>query len=101
MSKERSDAAKRPLDRRVGGWRKLLWLAFGSHKWEYHRTPSGKINPYSRICSVCGRHEESVCQSLESWNRSWWEVWNDGDEQKHYQTPNVRANLTKGAANEA
>jgi len=69
-------------DRKVMGWRWLLWMVFGRHKWAYH-------NPYDRTCKVCGRREVSHCADPESWNRSWWEAWNDGDERKHYEASNA------------
>lgn len=45
------------------------------HKWEYR-------NPYDRTCKVCGRHEVSHCWA-GSWGSSWWEVFREGDLDKH------------------
>lgn len=82
-------AANGRVDRNVRGWRWLLWMVFGRHKWAYR-------NPYDRTCKMCGRHEVSHCADLDSWNRAWWETWNDGDERKHYEASN--AEVTGGGA---
>lgn len=50
------------------------------HKWEYY-------NPYDRECTVCGRHEVEHMwrENLPNLNSpGWWEVFDDGDETKHY-----------------
>ena len=57
--------------------KKLLWIIFGRHKWTYR-------NPYDRTCSVCGKHEIVYCSNVKGQSNSWWEVFNDGDESKHY-----------------
>jgi hypothetical protein len=46
------------------------------HTWIYR-------NPSDRTCSVCGRNEVEFCRDIESWNRTWWEVFNDGDLTRH------------------
>jgi hypothetical protein len=71
-----------PNDVTVSGWRWLLWKVFGRHKWGYY-------NPYDRTCKVCGRREVSHCASLDSWNKSWGETWDEGDERKHYEASNA------------
>ena len=76
------DGGASVVDRGVGGWRRAIWRIFGSHTWRYR-------NPYDRTCEVCGRNEVSHCAAMESWDRAWWEVWNDGEEQKHY-SPNPK-----------
>ena len=53
----------------------IYWLLFG-HRWKYR-------NPYDRTCKVCNRHEVSHCWDLKSWNRSWWEIFDEGDATKH------------------
>ena len=52
-----------------------LWL----HKWEYR-------NPYNRTCSVCGRNEVEHCWPGDEFKlrAGWWEVFDEGDESKHY-----------------
>lgn len=47
----------------------------GLHWWTYF-TPY--YNPYRRECTHCKRLEVSYCQSLDTWNRSWWECHNEG-----------------------
>jgi len=74
-------AANGRVDRGVRGWSWLLWKVFGRHKWSYY-------NPYQRECKICERREISHCADLDSWNRAWWEVWNEGDERKHYEASN-------------
>lgn len=71
------DNDRAPVERRTKGWRWLLWKVFGSHKWGYR-------NPYYRICKVCDRREVSHCADFESWYKSWWETFDDGDERRHY-----------------
>lgn len=75
-------AANGRVDRNVRGWLWLLWKVFGRHKWNYY-------NPYDRTCEVCGRREVSHCADIYSWNRAWWETWNEGNEWKHYEAPNA------------
>lgn len=58
--------------------RRLLWR----HKWKYY-------NPYDRVCTVCGRHEveHMLRENLPNLNsRGWWEVFDEGDESKHYSS---------------
>ena len=69
------------MDFRVGGWRATLWRIFGGHQWEYR-------NPYDRTCKTCGRLEVAHCWP-DQWNSQWWEVFRDGDERKHYESPNT------------
>lgn len=72
------------MDCRVGGWRATMWRIFGRHQWEYR-------NPYDRSCKTCGRNEVA-----HSWaghpEHQWWEVFRDGDQHKHYESPNVGGN---------
>lgn len=48
------------------------------HRWDYR-------NPYDRTCHICGRHEVEHRWHTEPGigNRSWWEVFADGDPSKH------------------
>jgi len=65
----------------VGGLKLLSWWEAYPHKWEYR-------NPYCRTCKICGRHEEEECWPDEFHRygmraRGWWEVYREGDPQKH------------------
>jgi hypothetical protein len=74
-------AANGRVDRNVRGWRWLLWKVFGRHKWDYR-------NPYDRTCKTCGRHEV-----VHAWNvtdSGWWEVFQMGNERKHYEAHNAQ-----------
>lgn len=48
---------------------------FRPHQWFYY-------NPYDRTCSICSRREVSHYFPDHQSNNHW-EVFNDGDEQKH------------------
>lgn len=51
---------------------------FWSHEWRYS-------NPHNRRCQVCGRHEvEHSNGEIGFTARTWWEVFDDGKEEKHY-----------------
>lgn len=66
----------------VEKWKRFinfLRRVFWRHHWVYR-------NPYDRTRSTCGRREVSMCWTLETWNRGWWETYNDGDECKHYKS---------------
>lgn len=57
----------------------ISWFAFflmHGHSWHYR-------NPFDRTCKKCGRHEVSHCWSMSTWNKAWWEVFNDGDAGEH------------------
>jgi hypothetical protein len=63
------------MKKMIKWFRKNFWL----HSWVYR-------NPACRKCSVCGRHEQQYCHTMDTWNESWWEVMNDGgDVTKHYK----------------
>lgn len=59
--------------------RSILWR----HHWQYR-------NPFDRTCKVCGRHE--VGHSLPwNWNHRfkwWWEVFNEGNIERHTEGKN-------------
>lgn len=70
------------------GFVKLLEL-WGSwpHRWKYR-------NPYDRTCKICGRHEQEECWADEYARygmraRGIWEVYNEGDPQKHKKTVDI------------
>lgn len=73
-------AANGRVDRNVRGWRWLLWMFFGRHKWVYR-------NPYDRTCTVCARRE--VVYSLDMTDSGRWDAIRDGDELKHYEASNA------------
>lgn len=57
-----------------------LWLlkAVVWHKWKYR-------NPHCRTCTVCGRHEVEHCVYPDKWNPGYWEVFDEGDWNLHYE----------------
>lgn len=51
---------------------------FWSHEWSYR-------NPYNRYCTVCGRHEIVHSNGEHGFaERTWWEVFDEGQKEKHY-----------------
>lgn len=54
----------------------FIYDVINGHSWDYR-------NPFDRTCKKCGRHEVSHCWSMSTWNKAWWEVFNDGDAGEH------------------
>ncbi len=65
-------------------FKRWLWLVFGWHQWNYY-------NPYNRTCATCGRHE--VSHYRIRWDKAWWEIFDDGEQWRHYGAANPLASV--------
>lgn len=65
--------------REAQGGMMLQWFAkvlLPMHQWKYR-------NPYNRTCQVCGRHEVRHRWAGDAHRLGWWEVFDNGDINKH------------------